>query len=128
MARYISHKPYYQNAKILIAPVGTGEEVKFLEGISKDIYGIDVSSIALFKCPGNIITKEVDIQRSGYEDEFFDIVICPLFLHHIHKVGYKPFITEYYRILRRGGGTRYSRTKFTFSSFMVYVFFETFYG
>lgn len=103
LSRYISEKPYYGKAKVLIAPIGTGDEVKYLQGLYKEIHGIDISEKALAQCPANILTKTANILQSDYEGESFDIVICPLFLHHVHKVGFHPFIAEYYRILRRGG-------------------------
>lgn len=102
LCKYIRNEPYFGNAKILIAPVGTGYEINYLQGIYSELHGIDISSIALSKCPKNIITKEADILQSGYDDESFDIIICPLFLHHVHKVGFKPFIAEYFRMLRGG--------------------------
>lgn len=103
LSKYISDKSYYQKAKILIAPIGNGHEVKYLRGLYKEIYGIDVSGKALSQCPRNIIIVEADILQSGFKDESFDVVICSFFLHHIHKVGFTRFIAEYYRILRRGG-------------------------
>jgi len=103
LARYISRKPFYGRAKILLAPVGTGSEIKYLQGLYSEIHGIDISSEAISMCPCNIIAKEGDILKSGYEDESFDVVICPLFLHHVHKVGFEPFVSEYYRVLKGGG-------------------------
>jgi len=103
LSRYISDRPYYQKAKVLIAPIGTGYEIKYLQGLYNQIHGIDISERALAQCPAHIVTKKANILQSGYMDESFDIVICPLFLHHVHKVGFSPFLTEYYRILRGGG-------------------------
>jgi predicted SAM-dependent methyltransferase len=31
------------------------------------------------------------------------VVICSLFLHHVHEVGFLPFVQEFHRILRRNG-------------------------
>jgi len=103
LSRYISHKPYYGKAKILIAPIGSGDEIKYLQGLYSEIHGIDISEKALAQCPGHIVTKKADILNSGYRDESFDIIICPLFLHHVHNVGFIPFLKEYYRLLRGGG-------------------------
>ncbi len=101
LVNYIKNKPYFGTAKILIAPVGTGNELEYLQGLYEEVHGIDISKTALSMCPAIIKTKEGDILQSGYDDNSFDIVICSLFLHHVHKVGFKPFI--YYRILRKGG-------------------------
>ena len=103
LVKYISSKDYYKNARILIAPVGTGEESLYLMNIYKSIYGIDISNTALLCCPGHIKTIEGDILESGFENEYFDIIICPLFLHHVHKIGFLPFLQEFHRILKRGG-------------------------
>jgi len=51
---------------------------------------------------GHIVTKKADILVSGEKGESFDIIICPLFLHHVHNVGFIPFLKEYYRLLRGG--------------------------
>ena len=127
LSRYISDKPYYRKANVLIAPIGTGYEIKYLQGLYNEAHGIDISERALTQCPANIVTKKADILQSGYREESFDIIICPLFLHHVHKVGFSPFLEEFYRILR-GGGTCYSRTQRTFPSLATRFFFKGFYG
>ena len=63
---------------------------------------MDISERALAQCPAHIVTKKVDILQSGEAANSFDIIICPLFLHHVHEVGFKPFLQEYYRLLRGG--------------------------
>lgn len=68
LSRYISHKPYYGKAKILIAPVGSGDEIKYLQGLYNEIHGIDISERALAQCPGNVITKKANIIESGEAD------------------------------------------------------------
>jgi len=108
LSRYVSKKPFYRKAKVLIAPIGTGHEIKYLEGLYAEIWGMDISERAIAQCPAHIVTKKVDILQSGETAESFDIIICPLFLHHVHKVGFSPFLEEYYRLLRRGGRTCYS--------------------
>jgi SAM-dependent methyltransferase len=101
--RYIKAKSYRNDAKILLAPVGNGQDMFYLKGAFQQIHGIDISSIGLSDCPRPIITKEEDILHSGYEDRFFDVIICSQFLHHVQAVGFEPFIREYFRILRTGG-------------------------
>ena len=103
LSRYISDKPYYRKAKVLIAPICTGHEIKYLQGLYNEVHGIDISERALGQCPANIVTRKADILQSGELEESFDVIICPLFLHHVHKVGFVPFLEEYYRILRVGG-------------------------
>jgi SAM-dependent methyltransferase len=93
--------------KILIAPVGNGLDGYYLRELlpprKQEIHGIDISSIALNACPRFIITKEADILSSGYEERSFDIIVCSQFLHHVHEVGFEPFIEEFYRLLRKDG-------------------------
>lgn len=101
--RYIAGKTYKNSADVLFAPVGDGQDFKYLEGIYKRVYGIDISPVQLLKCPKVIITKEADILNSGYEDGSFDIIIVSQFLHHLHEVGFEIFLQEFYRILRRKG-------------------------
>jgi len=103
LARYISKKPYYHKADILIAPIGTGHEVKYLQGLYSKVYGIDISGKALAQCPGHVIKEEASILQSKQPEGSFDIIICPLFLHHVHKIGFKTFLTKYYSLLRIGG-------------------------
>jgi len=103
LARFIRSAPYFGKAKALIAPIGTGLEIGYVEALCDSIHGIDISPIALSKCPRYVITRQGDIRTSGYPSDTFDIVVCPLFLHHVHKVGFDPFVREFFRILRPGG-------------------------
>ena len=101
--RYISQKPYKNCADILFAPVGDGRDYAYLEGMYKQVHGIDISPKQLSKCPRAIVTKEADILNSGYADGSFDIVIVSLFMHHLSRVSFEPYIREFRRILRANG-------------------------
>jgi SAM-dependent methyltransferase len=90
-------------AKILIAPCGTGDDYQYLKQFSNNIYGIDLSPIAVNSCPTEIKVKTGDILDSQYPDNFFDLIASPLFFHHLVKIGFAPFLQEFYRILRPGG-------------------------
>jgi len=103
LIRYIKTKSYRNEAQILLAPVGNGRDMFYLEGAFQQIHGIDISNICLSDCPRPIITKEADILYSGYEDQSFDVIVCSQFLHHVQAVGFEPFIKEFFRMLRRGG-------------------------
>ncbi|MHA1931956.1 MAG: class I SAM-dependent methyltransferase [Promethearchaeota archaeon] len=89
--------------KILIAPCGEGDDYKYLKEFSDEIYGIDLSPIGIKSCPAQMITKKGDISSSGYPSESFDLVVSTLFFHHLVKVGFQPFLKEFYRILKPGG-------------------------
>jgi SAM-dependent methyltransferase len=101
--KYLKTKNYDENPSILFAPIGEGDDFKYVNTLSKKIHGIDISSTALDKCPKCIVNKEADILNSGFEDASFDVVICSFFLHHVHEVGFQPFLREFLRILRRKG-------------------------
>jgi SAM-dependent methyltransferase len=103
LCHMLKKKPYRTSAKILIAPVGDGSDIKYLEGIYKEVHGIDISDIQLRKCPQVIIAKKGNILDSGYETESFDIVITSLFFHHLHEVGFTLYAKELFRVLRKGG-------------------------
>ena len=128
LSRYISNKSYFRDAKVLIAPIGTGDEAKFLQGLYRELHGVDISEIALSECPKHIKTKKTDILHSGYEDKSFDIVLCPSFLHHVHRVGFQPFIAEYYRILRPGGTLAIQEPSSLYPVFRFMSFLRRFMG
>lgn len=128
LAKYINKKPYFRKARVLIAPIGVGNEVKYLHGLSTEIVGMDISEKALDQCPGNIITKKVDILNSGEQSASFDMIICPLFLHHVHKVGFSPFLKEYYRLLKKGGVLAIHEPSMLFPPFQVSAFLRKFMG
>ena len=89
--------------KTLIAPCGEGDDYKHLKDFSHEIYGIDLSPICIENCPTNMITKLGDISASEYEDKTFDLIVSTFFFHHLLKVGFNPFLKEFYRILKPGG-------------------------
>ena len=103
LCKYVQRKEYWGKAKILMAPVGNGLDIKYLQGIYSELHGIDISDDALSDCPGNIIKREGDILKSGYEDSSFDIVLCVLFLHPVHDIGFTQYIKEFHRLLIPGG-------------------------
>jgi len=89
--------------KILIAPCGAGGDYEYVNEFSDEIYGIDLSPIAIKSCPASMITKKGDISKSGYSDETFDLIASTLFFHHLVKIGFQPSLKEFYRILEPGG-------------------------
>jgi len=97
---YLEHKPVN---KMLIAPCGDGDDYKYFNLFSKEIYGIDLSSDAIKRCPETMNLKSGDILKSSYPDNYFDLIISNLFFHHLIQVGFDPFLKEFYRILKPGG-------------------------
>ncbi|MBA7702347.1 hypothetical protein ES703_111111 [subsurface metagenome] len=89
--------------KLLIAPCGEGDDYNYLKKFSQEIYGIDLSPICIKNCSNKMNVKVGDILRSGYSDETFDLIASTLFFHHLLKIGFQPFLKEFYRILKPGG-------------------------
>ncbi|MBD3211369.1 MAG: methyltransferase domain-containing protein, partial [Candidatus Lokiarchaeota archaeon] len=89
--------------KLLIAPVGDGDDYKYVKDFAENIYGIDISPHAVGKCNRNIITEVGDILHNPYSDDFFDLIVSPLFFHHVVSIGFDPFLEEFHRIMKKGG-------------------------
>lgn len=94
---------HQKGERLLIAPCGSGGDYKFLKNTSHSTYGIDLASVAVEQCPPEMEVKVGDILESGYPDATFDAIASPLFFHHLLRVGFDPFLEEFYRILRPGG-------------------------
>ncbi|MCB4757214.1 MAG: class I SAM-dependent methyltransferase [Elusimicrobia bacterium] len=92
-----------QIGKLLIAPCGAKADLDILSGCAAEYYGIDISEKAVSQCPTQIRTKVGDILDSRYPAQSFDAIASFLFLHHVHKVGFEPFLCEFNRILKKGG-------------------------
>jgi SAM-dependent methyltransferase len=92
-------------SQILIAPVGTGSDIPFLEAVSKHLTGIDVSPEAISQIHYTNVVKVVgDIKKMDqFKDESFDMVVSSLFYHHFVRFGFDPFLRETLRVLRPGG-------------------------
>lgn len=89
--------------KLLIAPCGTGIDYPYVAKFAEQVYGIDISDAAVSTCPSEMQVTVGDILTSGYADGTFDIIVSPLFFHHLHKVGFAAFLTEFMRILKNDG-------------------------
>jgi len=103
MERFLAENLNGKVDKLLIAPVGYGDDYKYVKHFSNQIYGIDLSPKAVSKCNQNIILNVGDILNTEFSDEFFDVIVCPLFFHHIVSIGFDPFLIEFYRILKKEG-------------------------
>ena len=104
--RYLRKKRQRRDALVLLAPAGSGRDYYYLENVftsMRGVHGIDLSPQGLRACPRPVNTREADILQSGYEDDTFDVVICAQFLHHVHPVGFAPFLSEFRRVLKPGG-------------------------
>lgn len=89
--------------KLLIAPCGTGIDYPYVAKFAEQVYGIDISDTAVTSCPPDMKVTVGDILTSGYADGTFDIIVSPLFFHHLHNVGFTAFLMEFHRILKNDG-------------------------
>ncbi len=90
--------------RLLIAPCGVGGDAGVLASCADEIHGIDLSPVAVAQCPPSMKAKVGDILDSGYPGESFDLVASLLFFHHVRQVGFDPFLEEFRRVTKRGGG------------------------
>ncbi|MFH2033116.1 MAG: methyltransferase domain-containing protein [Candidatus Margulisiibacteriota bacterium] len=89
--------------KGLVAPSGINGDQDILCGTAEEYLGIDISPEAVKRSSRFIKCQEADILKNGFEDSSFDIVASFLFFHHLHKTGFKPFLKEFRRILKKDG-------------------------
>ena len=104
MAELVRHHSKGERVdRLLIAPCGMGDDLTYVGDFARQVYGIDLSPIAVEQCPSPMISKVGDISRSEYEDEAFDLIVSAQFFHHLLKFCFEPFLEEFYRILRIEG-------------------------
>lgn len=104
MAEVVWHHRKEKVDKLLIAPCGAGDDVEYLNQFAHEIHGIDLSPLAIKRCPPTMKAKVGDILQSGYQDGTFDLIASPLFFHHLLKFGFEPFLNEFHRIMKTGAG------------------------
>ena len=104
MAKAVRRLIPFRVERMLIAPCGTGDDEKYLKNFANHIHGIDLSPIALQKCPANMHILAGDMLRLPYSDESIDFIASSLFFHHYPAKGFPSFLHEFYRILKPGGG------------------------
>ena len=117
--------PPQGNLKILDAGCGEGHLIDKLHRKNSEAsyYGIDIAEPAMrrFKerCPYAEL-RTMDLITIGFEDEFFDIIICSEVLEHIHE--YETVTAEMGRTLKKGGNliiTFPNERLWTFSRFLL---------
>jgi SAM-dependent methyltransferase len=89
--------------RLLIAPCGTGSDFPYLVNLAHEIYGLDISEEAVASCPAGLQCRVADVLASGYPDGMFDLIVSPLFFHHLRQIGFEPFLREFSRLLQQGG-------------------------
>jgi len=91
--------------RVLVAPLGRGEDLPFLRAPGRILSGIDVSPEAMAEVTdGDVDKREGDMaDMKCYPDETFDAVVVSLFFHHYVRQGFDPFVREALRVLKPGG-------------------------
>ncbi|MGB8216462.1 MAG: methyltransferase domain-containing protein [Candidatus Methanoperedens sp.] len=90
--------------KLLDIGCGDGIVGYFVANDYKQIYGVDVSDIALkIAEKRGVITRKMNVNNDAlpYEDNFFDAITCLDVIEHV----FEPFnlITEIFRVMKNGG-------------------------
>jgi SAM-dependent methyltransferase len=103
MGKVLRETFYEKAASILVAPCGMGRDYQYVKDISDELHGIDLSPIALQRCPVELNVTVGDVVKLPYPDNNFDAVVSTLFFHHLVKMGFNLFLDEFNRVLIPGG-------------------------
>jgi ubiquinone/menaquinone biosynthesis C-methylase UbiE len=90
--------------RILEVGCGTGHWLESLEGISGQLYGLDLSAAMLGQAQRRDRGFHLARGRAGqlpFPDDSFDLVFCVNAIHHFQQQ--RRFVTEAKRLLRSGG-------------------------
>jgi len=90
---------------VLIAPIGTGDDIQYIRHLSGRISGVDISQEAIDRIADDTLEIYVGDMKNMtmFSDNQFDIVLVPLFFHHFVKHGFDDFLKETYRVLKPDG-------------------------
>jgi SAM-dependent methyltransferase len=103
LSQQISRDTNGNRVIILDAPCGRGNDVLYIENYADTVLGIDISFEALSKIPDKLLPAQGDLLNIPFPPDSIDVVVCPLFFHHMLSFGFDAFLREFFRILRPGG-------------------------
>ena len=105
MARAVERViPKFSRPKILIAPLGTGDDFQYVAHLSDAITGLDISPEAVVQAPQSIRKYVGDMKHmSMLPQDSFDVVISTFFYHHYLRFGFDAFLNEALRVLKPAG-------------------------
>jgi SAM-dependent methyltransferase len=89
---------------LLDAPCGWGRDFDYVKRVARAVYGLDLSPVPLDRCQEEMGVAVGDVLQLPYPDATFDVVVSTLFLHHFRRFGFVPFLQEFWRVLKPGGG------------------------
>lgn len=92
-------------SSILEVGCGSGENTIYVQKVSKNIIGVDVSDIALKEFRDNGFQGVLaDVNRLPFRSDSFDCVISAGLLHHLVGQGnLTEYLVEFVRVTKRGG-------------------------
>lgn len=92
-------------SSILEVGCGSGEDAIYVQKVSKNIVGVDISHIALKGFTANGFQGILaDVKILPFRSDSFDCVLCSGLLHHLVGQGdLAGYLTEFARVTRRGG-------------------------
>lgn len=88
---------------ILNAPCGRGDDFHYFKTNSEFTVGLDISMAALLECKSLLNCIQGDLSFIPVKNNTFDLVITPLFFHHMVHFGFDRFLSEIYRVIKPGG-------------------------
>lgn len=91
-----------KNLKILDAGCGTGAVLSYLQNYGQTI-GIDISNEALKYAKQIGQVQKGDVTSVPFKDDSFDLVVCLDVLYHLWVKDYQKALTEFNRVLKKGG-------------------------
>lgn len=96
--------------KIMDVGCGTGEDAIFLSSYAKQVYGLDVSSLAIEIAKKKSLKKGVgamfvtgSVFSTPFDNDYFDLITDRGCLHNIGLEDWPKYETEVYRVMRIGG-------------------------
>lgn len=95
-----------ENKRFLIAGIGCGAEVPFVQEVSKNLIGFDISFKALKQCAESYQIPLVVTNCSNlhFKENNFDFVLTIGLLHHLIGQGdLESYLTQLRKSLRKGG-------------------------
>ena len=105
----LEHVNFKKDERVLEVGTGNGSVVFRIAPFVKEVYSIDIDKEILKVANAqleksgleNVQIMHGDIQKTTFDDGFFDAVLCPWVLHHVEDK--EAALKEVYRTLKSGG-------------------------
>lgn len=108
VSRYIFASDFVRNKKVLDAACGTGYGSAMLAKTASKVFGVDISSEAIFYARSNYGVENInfsvaDIGKLPFENDFFDVIVSFETIEHVDSQKQEKFLFEVKRTLKRNG-------------------------